>query len=247
MGAFAGPVGAPERMRGRRSAHGRLLLFLIAVVTASTLVAACDGSDDEAPTRLMNGTPATELPVDLEGVERQAVLTSVRVANATDLDGAPRVAACLRHDWKKRPFGVIVVRVGVSGESVTFRDQSRRGLYGCDNSEGPREEDRSWCGGAFGRLYAGHLRDPRLDLGACTTRDDRPLGFAWIEPRSDVEYVVVEQRGYAEVYGVAGGLPIRVTTSDVETEQSRAAFEVSDHRSDGKRIRDYRIEASVAG
>ena len=247
MGAFAGPAGAPERMGGRRSAFGRLLPFAVAVVTASTLVAACDGSGDGAPTRLMDGSLATELPVDLEGVEGQAVLTSVTIPAAVDMDGTPKVATCLQNDWKKRPFGAIVVRVGVSGESVTFRDQSRRGLYGCDNSEGPREEDRSWCGGAFGPLYADHLRDPRLDLGACTTRDDRPLGFAWIEARPDVEYVVVEQSGYAEVYPVAGGLPIRVTTSDVEHERSRAAFEVSEHRSDGTRIHNYRLEASVAG
>jgi len=217
------------------------------IVTASILMTACDGSDDGAPTTLMDGSPAAELNVDLEGVEGHAVLTSVRTADAMDVAGAPRVATCIRHDWKERPLGAIVVRVGVSGESVTFRDQSRRGLYGCDNSEGPREEDRSWCGGAFGRLYAGHLRDPRLDMGACMTREGAPLGFAWIEPGPDVEYVVVEQSGYLEVYAVAGGLPIRVTTSAVETEHSSAAFEVSEHASDGKRIRDYRLEASVAG
>jgi hypothetical protein len=247
MGAFAGPAGAPEQMRGRRSAPGRLPPFAALVVTASILVAACDGSDDGAPTRLMDGSPPAVLSVDLEGVEGKSVLTSVRVADAMDLDGAPRVATCLQDDWKRRPLGAIVVRVGVRGESVTFRDQSRRGLYGCDNSEGPREEDRSWCGGAFGRLYAGHLRDPRLDMGACRARDGGPLGFAWIEPQPDVEYVVVEQSGYAEVYAVAGGLPIRVTTSDVETERSRAAFEVSEHASDGTRIDDYRLEARVAG
>ena len=246
MGAFAGPAGAPEQMRGRRSALGRLPPFAVLVVTGSILMTACDGSDDGAPTTLMDGLAAAALIVDLEGVEGHAVLTSVRIADAMDVAGAPRVATCIRHDWRKRPLGAIVVRVGVSGESVTFRDQSRRGLYGCDNSDGPREEDRSWCGGAFGRLYAGHLRDPRLDMG-CRTRDDGPLGFAWIEPRPDVEYVVVEQSGYAEVYAVAGGLPIRVTTSDVETEQSRAAFDVSEHTADGTRIQDYRLEASVAG
>ncbi len=63
----------------------------------------------------------------------------------------------------------------------------------------------------------------------------------------DVEYVVVEQSGYAEIYAVTGGLPVRVTTSAVETEHSSAAFEVSEHTSDGTRIHDYRLEASVAG
>ena len=247
MEAFAGPVGAPERMCGRRSALGRLPPFAVLVLTASILVAGCDGIDGGAPTRLMDGSPPAELSVDLEGVERKAVLTSVRVMDAMDLESAPRVATCLQDDWNRRPLGAIVVRVGVSGESVTFRGQAHRGLYGCDNSEGPTEEERSWCGGAFGRLYADHLRDPRLDMGACRTRGGGPLGFAWIEPQPDVEYVVVEQPGYAEVYAVASGLPIRVTTSDVEIERSRAAFEVSEHASDGTRIDDYRLEASVAG
>ncbi len=101
MGAFAGPAGAPERMRGRRSALGRLLPFGAMVVTASILMAACDGSDDGAPTTLMDGSPAAELFVDLEGVEGHAVLTSVRIADAMDVAGAPRVATCLRHDWNK--------------------------------------------------------------------------------------------------------------------------------------------------
>ena len=196
----------------------------------------------------MDDSLAAGLLVDVEGVGSQTVLTSIMVMNAAEVDHASMAGACLRQDWDPRPSGPIVVRVGVSGESVTFRDRSRRGLYGCDNSEGPREEDRSWCGRVFGQLYAGELRDPRLDVGACTTRAGGALGFAWIEPRTGVKYVVIEQHGYAEVYEVAGGLPVRVaTTSGVETEVSRAAFDVSEHTSDGTSIRKYRLAASVAG
>ena len=212
------------------------------------LITGCDSANSRAPTTLMDGSRAAELRVDLEGLEGATVRTSVRITHVAEIDDASAVATCLRQDWDDRPFGPIVVRVGVSGESVTFRNRSRRGLYGCDNSEGPREDDRHWCGRAFGQLKGGHLRDPRLDLGACTTRDGGPLGFAWIEPSTGAEYVVVRQPGYAEVYEVAGGLPVRVTTMrDVEIEGSRAAFDVSEHRSDGKLIRRYRLEASVAG
>ncbi len=216
--------------------------------TASVLVAGCDGTHDSAPARLMDDSPAAELHVEFEDVESQTVLTSVGVLNAVEVDHLSAVGACLQQDWDDRPSGPIVVRVGVSGESVTFRNRSRRGLYGCDNSEGPREEDRAWCGRVFGQLYAGELRDPRLDVGACTTRAGGVLGFAWIEPHTGVQYVVVEQSGYAEVYEVAGGLPVRVaTTSGVETEVSRAAFDVSEHTADGTLIRKYRLVARVAG
>ena len=212
------------------------------------LMAACDGSDVTVPKNLMDGSSATELPIDLEGIERSTVLTSVEVTRAAEIDAGSAVASCLQQDWDDRPFGPIVVRVGVSGESVTFRNRSRRGLYGCDNSEGPREESRQWCGGAFGQLDRGHLRDPRLDMGACTTRAGGLLGFAWIQPSRGTRYVVVRQPGYAEVYEVAGGLPVRVTTtSDVEIEGSRAAFDTSEHGSDGELIRRYRLEARVAG
>ena len=74
------------------------------------------------------------------------------------------------------------------------------------------------------------------------------MGFAWIEPGPGAKYVVVQQQGYAEVYEVGGGLPVRVTTtSDVEIEGSRATFELSEHYADGRAIRRYRVDARVAG
>lgn len=140
-----------------------------------------------------------------------------------------------------------IERIGVSSESVTFRESSGRGVFGCDNSLGPREEDRRWCGGAYGVLYSGHLRDPRLSIG-CRTRDETPMGFVWVEPEPSATYVVVEQPGYAEIYEVAGGLPVRVaTTTGVEIEGSRASFDLREHAADGRLLRAYRLEAAVAG
>ena len=37
------------------------------------------------------------------------------------------------------PKGASVERMGVHSETVTFLDESGRAIFGCDNSEGPRE------------------------------------------------------------------------------------------------------------
>lgn len=55
--------------------------------------------------------------------------------------------------------------------------------------------------------------------------------FQWIQPDSNSRHVAVEQPSDVEVYKSAGELPVRVTTSDVEIEGSRATFDVSEHAS----------------
>jgi hypothetical protein len=57
----------------------------------------------------------------------------------------------------------------------------------------------------------------------------------------------VRQRAYAEAYLVAAGLPVRVVTSDVDLDRSRAIFAVSEHASDGRRLRAFRLKTQVAG
>jgi hypothetical protein len=133
----------------------------------------------------------------------------------------------------------------VDSETVTLRDPA--GLSGCDNSPGSREEDRRWCGSSFGRLYGGRLRDPRLDIAGCRTADGAPLGLAWIEPGADARYVVVARGGYAEVYEPAGALPVRIATTDVHVEGSRASFAISEHDSEGRLLRRYTLDAFPAG
>jgi hypothetical protein len=139
----------------------------------------------------------------------------------------------------------VLERVGVMTESVTIRAGSN--LYACDNSQGPRERNRRWCGTSFGRLYDGRLRDPRLDV-LCTTADGSPVVFVWVEPSRRSRYVVVRQQGFAEVYAATGGLPIRLaTTEGVSIETSRASIGVSEHDVRGRLIRRYVLEALVAG
>jgi hypothetical protein len=199
------------------------------------------------PTRLFDGSRSLAPPTKLEGVDGPAILTRVRVRRVADVEPRSSAASCLRRDWGTSPNGVIVERAGVSGESVTFANASESELLGCDNSGGPREDDRRWCGVAAGQLHAGHLRDPRLDVG-CSTEHGDPMGFVWVEPARAARYVAVEQPGYAEVYEVTGGLPVRIsTTSGVDDEPLRARFAVSEYSNDGRRLHEYEVDAVPAG
>jgi hypothetical protein len=196
----------------------------------------------------MDGSRARALSVELEGIAGAAILTAVSVTNVAAVEAGSASADCLNYPSASAPAaGPVVARVGVTSESVTYRAAGRRGLDGCDNGPGRREENRRWCGGAYGTLYHGRLRDPRLTIG-CVTEDDEPMGFIWVEPSPAARYVVVEQPGYAEVYRVAGDLPVRVaTTSRVEIEGSHATFELSEHDTKGRLLRQYRLHAAVAG
>ena len=77
--------------------------------------------------------------------------------------------------------------------------------------------------------------------------DGEPLAFAWVQPRRAAAYVVVAHRGYDEVYPTAGGVPVRIAGGDVDIAASRAAFAVSEHAANGRRLRDYELEAAVSG
>ena len=224
------------------------------VVSASVLAlgvgmpAGC-GNGDDVPDRLMDGSEPSALPVELQGIEQPAVMTASRVVPSSQRQQAERSASCLKRGRGDPPVptGASVERIGVHSETVTFLDDTGRAIFGCDNSEGPREENRRWCGGAYGQLFAGRLRDPRLGIG-CVTEDDEKVGFVWVQPGRNIRYVSVEQPGYVEVYEVAGRLPVRIATrSGVRVEGSRATFDVFEHDSDGRLVRRYRLEAVVAG
>jgi hypothetical protein len=220
----------------------RLLLLLVVVGANSTGCAA----GDRVPSRLADGTEAAPPPVELESVSAP-VLTSVRVISGAVEPGSP-AAACLRARRPARADPPLVVRVGVATSTVTYRDTSGRWLQGCDKAADPDAQEKAWCGGAAGRLYGGHLRDPRLNIAACTTPEGDPVGFAWVEPSESSRYLVVEQPGYAEVYEVAGDLPIRVTTTrGVRFEGASATFQILEHDAEGRLVRRYTLEAAVAG
>ena len=174
------------------------------------------------------------------------ILTQVRVIPAS-VHPDPELLSCIRGRLRLRSRGAAVGRIGVSGESITFTDVARAGLYACDNSRGRREGDRRWCGTSFGRLHAGHLVDPRVDI-LCATERGSPLGFLWIEPSQDARYIVVQQRGYAEAYEVAAGLPVRISTeTGVSSDPAEVVVELSEHDAAGKLLERVRLRAAPAG
>jgi hypothetical protein len=204
---------------------------------------ACAGGASAPPAVLSDGSAARPPPVALEGIDGPSMLTRARVLRGDSIEPGSRTARCIE------PTGAsaraVVVRVGVNGASVTFLGRGGREMYGCDSSA--RAMDGStWCGNAFGLLHAGRLRDPRLSL-TCRGVDDDPLGFAWVQPTAAAFYVVVARPGYDEVYPVAGRLPVRVATEDVDLVNASAAFSVSEHAQNGRRLRSYVLEARVSG
>jgi len=196
------------------------------------------------PDALSDGSPARPPPVELEGVDGPTVSTRVRVLQSISVDPGSRTASCL--DSSDDAGARVVERVGTSGTSVSFLTRDGREAYACDSTEGRATGESSWCGRSFGRLHAGRLRDPRLSL-TCRGIDEEPLGFAWIQPTAATSYLVVTRPGYSESYVVAGAVPVRIVTDDVDLGSSTAAFAVSEHARDGRRLRRYRLEARVSG
>ncbi len=143
---------------------------------------------------------------------------------------------------------VVVERVGVDGESLTFANRSRTGVYACDGGVDPAgERPRPWCGAVFGELADGRLLDPRLDV-LCRTPERIPLAYAFVQPVAGAYWIGVAQDGYIEVYEVLAGLPVRVaSTYDVSTQNARATFAVSQYDAVGRQLVRSDLEAAVAG
>jgi hypothetical protein len=158
---------------------------------------------------------------------------------------SPPLRACLRR------FGElhvarrtrVVERDGLLGASLTIADPRSPWLYGCDFSPGLGR----LCGGSVGRWRAGRLNDPRLDI-ICTDRARRPLAAAWVVPIHGAAAIAVREGGEAEVYRVAGGLPVRIWTRDgVRYARSSAVFDVMQRAADGRALAHERLRAAVAG
>jgi hypothetical protein len=226
----------------------RSVTSLIGLAIAIGVLAGCSDDGATIPDRLLDGSDAEAPPIELQDVDAHAILTKVRIVQASVRGKEERSASCLKQRRGPRPpDGPSIERIGVYSETVTFEEESGRAIFGCDNSSGPREENRRWCGGAYGQLYGEELRDPRLNIG-CLTGDDEMVGFVWVQPRDTVRYVSVEQPEYVEVYEVAGTLPVRIATrTGVHVEGSRANFDLFEHAADGSLVRRYRVEAAVAG
>ena len=218
-------------------------VWVVASLVLAQVAAGCLGGGSSAPATLDDGSAARPPPVELEGIDGAIVATAVRVTRADALPARGRLDSCIAAVGAVAQ-GSVVERVSTSGTSVTFVEPKRRAVHACD-AVGARAGGASWCGFAYGRLAEGNLRDPRLDLSCAS--GGRTLGFLWIQPGADAAYVVVRESGYGEAYSVVGGVPVRVTTGDVDVATSEATAEVSEHARDGRLLRTYTVSTQVAG
>jgi hypothetical protein len=215
-------------------------LSVIVLALAVVLLVGCDNGGSR-PQRLLYGERAQEF-----GPVAGSVIALGRVLDGTTL--GRRFTEC-------RPAGagigndsVVVERIGVFGESLTFTDAAHKTLYGCDGGiDVAGERKPPWCGNPAGLLFRGKLLDPRLDI-LCRDRRSRPLAYAWVEPAAGVRWIGVDQGGYAEIYEVLAGLPVRIASArGVEPGQARASFDVTQFDGHGKELVKGKLEARVAG
>ena len=89
------------------------------------------------------------------------------------------------------------------------------------------------------------LRAPRLTL--CTNEDHEVTAFAWVDPPPAATWVSAKTQGFTQIFETAGGVPVRVTTSDDVDPEGAATFEIAEYGRDGEQLREYDLRASVAG
>jgi hypothetical protein len=216
-----------------RAAGAVVLLLFVAV--------ACDSGG--RPKELLYGGRASEFrPV------HGSVIAAARILRRPVL--GRRLDECLvRGDREAVGRDALVVeRVGVEGESLTFANRDGTGVYACDGGVDPAGERRPpWCGTVFGELEQGRLLDPRLDVN-CRDRHGKPLAYAFVEPVAGAHWIGVEQDGYVEIYEALAALPVRIaTTRGVSVHDARATFDVTQYDLAGRELVKGRLEAAVAG
>lgn len=215
-------------------------LTLVALVLAVVVLSGCD-SGSHRPERLLYGQAAQEFS-QVPG----SVIALGRVLDGTTLGG--RFTSCRPAEAGVANDAVVVERIGVRGESLTFADADHKTLYGCDGgTDAAGERKPPWCGNPAGRLVGGKLLDPRLDV-LCRDPKGRPLAYAWVEPAAGARWVGVDQDTYTEIYEVLAGLPVRIASArGVQPSRARATFEVTQYDGDGKELIKGKLEAQVAG
>ena len=121
------------------------LTRVLAIGAVALVAAGCDS--DDRPERLLYGQPAVEFkPVN------GSVVVIGRVLRGTTL--GQRFLLC-RPESVARD-ALVVERIGVFGESLTFADRDKEAVHACDGGVDPAGERRPpWCSAAAGRLFEG--------------------------------------------------------------------------------------------
>ena len=212
------------------------------VVGAALLVVLAVGCEHSSrPTRLLHGEAAAEFrPV------KGSVISRVRVLDAGTLGRRFTLCTAQSGHGEFPSHTLVVERIGVFSESLTFAAAAHKTLYACDGGTDAAGERRPpWCGGSAGILHRGRLLDPRLDV-LCRTSDGKPLAYAWIEPVAGAHWLGIDQGPYTELYEVAAGLPVRVGTRS-HIHGSKAEFDVTHYDAHGRELAKASLEAAVAG
>lgn len=217
-------------------------LMAAAAVSAVFVAAGCEHGGGR-PTRLLDGRPALAFtPV------RASVVAAGRVLTRSEL--GRRLDACISAADRANvaPDAIVVERVSVAGESLTFANRDRSGVFACDGGIDPSgERAPPWCHAVFGELADGRVLDPRLDV-ICRDRARRPLAYVFVDAVPGARWVGVQQRDYVELYEVLGGLPVRLAaTSGIDVEQALARLEVTQYDAEGRELVRGELEATVAG
>jgi hypothetical protein len=173
-----------------------------------------------------------------------AIATGVLVRRAAEIAGALRECRG-RGPSEWRADTVVVDRRSGRRRTLSFRSADGRFLDSCD-SIGVRIEGRRWCAAATGTLYRGRLRDPRLTL--CRPASGRTVAFIWVTPSPRARWIGVVQGRRVELYRVAAGLPVRVSSDrDVRIRGSSATFFVRQYDARGHLLARQTVVARVAG
>jgi hypothetical protein len=217
---------------GLRAATATVLVVFVA--------AACGGG---RPKHLLDGSRAPRFsPVDGSVVAAGRIVRRAKLGKRLDQCLLPGDAASV-------PANTLVVeRVGVDGESLTFATVNGTGVYACDGGVDPADErPLPWCGLVFGERDNGRLLDPRLDVH-CRDRQGRQLAYAFVEPVASAQWIGVQQDGYVELYEVLARLPVRIATArGISLPDARARVEVIQYDAAGHALIRAELEAAVAG
>jgi hypothetical protein len=226
------------RQQTKRFGRGTRLAFLSCVLAAITLPGLASAS---YVATLVDGTPAPRIPKLLKALGTDLVMTKVQVGTVSSMrplmPGCPQVASAAGN----RP---VVERIGVSGRSVTFL-VTRTEIAGCDRNPHARRFTGPWCGLAAWGYAGGRVVDPRLSI--CYRDRGMPLAaFGWINPVRLARWIVVDQPGYREVYPVAAGLPVRVSTVSGLERSGGAVFRTAQYDEHGVLLVRRKVVAAIA-